>query len=117
MSTEKEPELEKPVESTGAGEGGSGTQGVGNPVAVEGRGNTGRTIPNTLNEQMAMHQVQSNPLEGATKVPLEMTDPRWPASEGWVKMQSVVQNADGTKTIIHFLYNEITGAFDDFKFK
>lgn len=117
LSTEKEPELEKPVESTGAGEGGAGTQGVGNPVAVEGRGNTGRTIPNTLNEQMAMHQVQSNPLEGATQVPLEMTDPRWPASEGWVKMQSVVQNADGTKTIIHFLYNVITGAFDDFKFK
>lgn len=64
-----------------------------------------------------MHQVQSNPLEGAIKVPLEMTDPRWPASEGWVKMQSVVQNADGTKTTIHYVYNEITGAFDDFKFK
>ena len=98
-------------------EGGTGAQGVGNPVAVEGRGNTGRTVPNTLNEQIAMNQVQSNPLEGATKVPLEMTDPRWPASEGWVKMQSVVQNADGTKTTIHYVYNEITGAFDDFKFK
>ncbi len=98
-------------------EGGSGAQGVGNPVAVEGRGNTGRTVPNTLNEKMSMNQVQSNPLEGATKVPLEMTDPRWPASEGWVKMQSVVQNADGTKTTIHYVYNETTGAFDDFKFK
>lgn len=66
---------------------------------------------------MAMNQVQSNPLEGATKVPLEMTDPRWPASEGWVKMQSVIQNADGIKTTIHYVYNEITGVFDDFKFK
>lgn len=56
-------------------------------ATVGGRGNTGRTIPNTLNEQMAMHQVQSNPLEGATKVPLEI------------------------------VYNVITGAFDDFKFK
>lgn len=102
---------------SGAVEGGSGAQGIGKPVAVEGRGNTGRTVPNTLNEQMAMNQVQSNPLESATKVPLEMTDPRWPASEGWVKMQSVVQNADGTKTTIHYVYNEITGAFDDFKFK
>lgn len=101
----------------GGYKGGSGTRGVGNPVTVEGRGNTGRTIPNTLNEQMAMHQVQSNPLEGATKVPLTMTDPRWPESEGWVKMQSVVQYADGTKTTIHFVYNETTGAFDDFKFK
>lgn len=32
-------------------------------------------------------------------------------------MQSVVQNTDGTKTTIHFVYNELTGAFDDFKFK
>ena len=97
--------------------GGSTTQGVGNPVKVEGRGNTGRTTPNTLSEQMAMHQVQSNPLENSTKVPLEMTDSRWSASEGWVKMQSVVQNADKTKTTIHYVYNEITGTFDDFKFK
>ena len=37
--------------------------GVGNPVKIEGRGSTGRTISNTLNEQMAMHQVQSNPLD------------------------------------------------------
>lgn len=102
---------------TVSSKGGTGTQGVGNPVPIEGRGNTGRTVPNSLNEQMAMNQVQSNPLEGATKVPLEMTDPRWLASEGWVKMQSVVQNADGTKTTIHYVYNEITGAFDDFKFK
>ena len=32
-------------------------------------------------------------------------------------MSRVVQNADGTKTIIHFLYNVMNGAFDDFKFK
>ena len=98
-------------------DGGTGTQGVGNPVEVAGRGSTGRTIPNTLNEQMAMQQVMSNPLEGATKLPFEMSDPRWPASEGWVKMQVVIKNADKTQTTIHYVYNEITGAFDDFKFK
>ncbi len=92
-------------------------QGVGNPVKVSGLGSTGRTIPKNLNEQMAMHQVQSNPLENATKLKLQMNDPRWPASDGWVKMQSIVRHADETKTIIHFLYNQITGAFDDFKFK
>ena len=96
---------------------GTGTQGVGNPVKVEGRGSTARTIPNTLNEQMAMNQVQSNPLKNATKLPFEMKDSRWPALEGWVKMQSVVKHMDGSKTVIHFVYNEITGAFDDFKFK
>lgn len=91
-------------------------KGVGNPVGTVGKGSTGRTTPKTLEEQMAMHQVQSNPLKGATKVPLDMNDSRWPASEGWVKMQSVIQNADGTKTTIHFVYNENLGLFDDFKF-
>ncbi len=43
----------------------SGSNGVCNPVDVVGKGSTGRTVPNTLNEQMAMHQVMSNPLEGA----------------------------------------------------
>ena len=97
---------------------GSETHGVENPVEVVGRGSTGRTIPNTLEEQMAMHQVMSNPLDGAVdlsqlaKNPVIMTDPRWPASEGWVKMSN---NANGME--IHFVYNKITGAFDDFKFK
>ena len=91
--------------------------GVGNPVEVEGRGNTGRTVPNSLDEQMAMHQVQSNPLDGAmdmsqARKPVIMTDPRWPASEGWIKMSN---NVNGIE--IHFVYNKETGAFDDFKFK
>ena len=64
-----------------------------------------------------MHQVQSDPLQGATKVPIKMTDPRWPEAEGWSKMQSIVTHSDGSKTTVHFLYNDITGAFDDFKFK
>ena len=75
-------------------EGGSGSTGVGNPVPVEGKGNTGRVSPNNLNEQMAMHQVQSNPLEGASKLPFNMNDSRWPSSEGWVKMQNVVRLND-----------------------
>lgn len=66
---------------------------------------------------MAMHQVQSNPLEGAVdmskiKKPIIMNDSRWMASDGWVKMSN---NVDGIE--IHFVYNVITGAFDDFKFK
>ena len=97
---------------------GSKAQGVGNPVKVAGKGNTGRTIPNTLNEQMAMHQVMSNPLDNAidmsqlNKRPIIMTDPRWSASDGWIKMSN---NVNGIE--IHFVHNKITGAFDDFKFK
>ena len=101
-----------------AGKSGSFSKGVGNPVEVVGRGSTGRTVPNTLNEQMAMHQVMSNPLEGAVDMsqlknhPVIMSDSRWLASEGWVKMSN---NVNGVE--IHFVYNKITGAFDDFKFK
>lgn len=47
--------------------GSSSNTGVGNPVKIEGRGSTGRTIPSNAEEQMAMHQVQSNPLEGASE--------------------------------------------------
>ena len=99
-------------------ESGSFSKGVGNPVEVVGRGSTGRTVPNTLNEQMAMHQVMSNPLGGAVDMsqlknhPVIMSDSRWLASEGWVKMSN---NVNGVE--IHFVYNKITGAFDDFKFK
>lgn len=89
---------------------------MGNSVEVAGYGNTGRNLPNNLTEQMAMYQVQSNPLENATQLPFKLGDTRWLDSEGWVKMQSVVENSNG-KTTVHYVYNTITGAFDDFKFK
>ncbi|WP_252216387.1 hypothetical protein [Clostridium sp. VAP41] len=43
---------------SGSDEGAGKSGGVGNPVEVEGLGSTGRTIPNNLNEQMAMEQVK-----------------------------------------------------------
>ena len=88
----------------------------GNLVKVEGRGSTGRTIPNNLGEQMAMHQVRSDPLEGATELPIKLNDTRWKSSDGWGKMQSVVETVDGNKITIHYVYNKVTGTFDDFKF-
>jgi RHS repeat-associated protein len=74
-----------------------------------GRGSTGRTTPNNLNEKLAMAEVMSNPQ--GIDLPVPMTDPRWPASEGWIKR---AQNVNGIE--IHYLYNQKTGAFDDFKF-
>jgi hypothetical protein len=74
-------------------------------------------LPNNLNEQMAMEQVKSNPLLNAEELPFKMGDTRWPSSDGWVKMQSVVTDSSGNKVNIHYVYNKITGAFDDFKFK
>jgi len=82
-----------------------------------GRGSTGRTTPNNLNEQLAMKEVLSNPLDGATVVPTKnMNDPRWLGSEGWVKMQRIIKTSN-EKISIHFNYNTKTGKFDDFKFK
>ncbi|WPC42727.1 hypothetical protein [Clostridium sp. JS66] len=66
---------------------------------------------------MAIEQVKSNPLENAKELPFKMGDKRWPQEEGWVKMQSIVKNSDGSQTVVHFDYNKVTGAFDDFKFK
>lgn len=45
-----------------------------------------------------------------------MTDSRWLAEDGWVKMQNIVETSQG-KINIHFNYNSITNEFDDFKFK
>ena len=82
-----------------------------------GRGSTGRTTPNNLDEQLAMKEVLSNPLDGTTAVPTKnMNDPRWLGSEGWVKMQKINKTSNG-KINIHFNYNTKTGKFDDFKFK
>ncbi|WP_228471244.1 hypothetical protein [Listeria welshimeri] len=105
--------LEKIKKASGV----DGPKGVGNPVKIEGRGSTGRTKPNNLNEQMAMHQLQSNQMKGAKELPIKMTDKRWPSEDGWAKMQNVVTLEDGTKVNVHFVYNKITGQFDDFKFK
>ena len=77
----------------------------------------GRVVPNNLNEQIAMKQIQLNPLVGAEKLPINIRDNRWNASEGWVKMQNIVTLSDGTKINIHFVYNEMLNLVDDFKFK
>jgi filamentous hemagglutinin len=63
-----------------------------------------------LKEKLAMEQAISDPTAG-TRLPITMSDARWPASEGWVKMG---QNIRGVE--IHYVLNSGTGAVDDFKF-
>lgn len=41
-----------------------------------------------------------------------MSDPPWPAADGWVKMQQIESGVN-----VHYVRNTITGAVDDFKFK
>ena len=93
---------------------GSVLKGSGIPVVVNkplGLGSTGRSTPSSLNEQLAMEQAIANPGAGRP-LPVPMTDPRWPAADGWVK---TAQNINGIE--IHYVRNSITGAIDDFKFK
>ena len=44
-----------------------------------------------------------------------MNDPRWPASDGWVKMQKIITSNDGVRYNVHYVWNTITGAVDDLK--
>ncbi|MBD1587627.1 hypothetical protein HAQ06_13270 [Pseudomonas sp. C2L12B] len=85
-----------------------GAKGVNTPLGL---GSTCRTAPANLSEQLAMEQAISNPAAGR-QLPVPMTDPRWPAADGWVKS---AQNINGIE--IHYVRNSITGAIDDFKFK
>ncbi|MFP1770929.1 VENN motif pre-toxin domain-containing protein, partial [Lonsdalea quercina] len=76
-----------------------------------GRGSTGRTEANSLQEKLAIEQALSNP-EVGRQLPIPMTDKRWPREDGWVKM---AQNINGVE--IHYVRNTKTGQVDDFKFK
>lgn len=75
-----------------------------------GLGSTGRTVPGNLTEQLAMTEVRSAPA-GAQLQRVTMSDSRWMASDGWVKMQQIVNGVN-----IHYVRNTVTGAVDDFKF-
>ncbi|WP_018800572.1 polymorphic toxin-type HINT domain-containing protein [Salinispora arenicola] len=88
------------------------SNGVATDLQPLGRGSTGRTTPNSLNEQIAMRSAMSNPT-GGNIVPLKkgMTDPRWMGSDGWVKM---AQRVNGIE--VHYVRNTITGQVDDYKF-
>jgi|GEM_PF-587491 len=89
-------------------------------VKILNRGNTGRIVPNNIKEQMAMRYVKADPLTEATVLTeLKLSDKRWPASEGWTKMQRVFRTTGEKNTVItiHFNYNKLTNEFDDFKFK
>ncbi|MDR1000693.1 MAG: hypothetical protein LBL96_07845 [Clostridiales bacterium] len=81
-------------------------------ITIAGKGSSGRVEAQSLKEEIAMKQVISNPLKGAKPLDIIMTDIRWLAKDGWIKMS---QNVNGVE--IHFLYNTITKVFDDFKFK
>ncbi|MDT2239352.1 hypothetical protein P7H22_01580 [Paenibacillus larvae] len=57
---------------------------------VAGRGQSkGGHQPTNLKERLAMEEAMSNPAAGKT-LEGKNTDPRWPASEGWVKKRKML---------------------------
>ena len=87
-------------------------------ISIAGKGHShGRIEANNLNDQLAMKEVLSNPLKDAKQLTnITMNDPRWLAEDGWVKMEWRKRLSDGSEIVIHYVFNTITGLFDDFKF-
>lgn len=79
-----------------------------------------RWLPTTPNEKIAEMEVKANP-EGGKKLPFAMKDPRWPAADGWQKMQRTLPtdvrseglSSDGIT--VHYNYNPATGDVQDVK--
>jgi len=93
-------------------EGVEGLEALVRRYGILGRGSTGRAIPETLEEYYALESVMADPSLGEVIEDIVMSDPRWPASEGWVKCRVKVGDS-----FIHYVYNTVTKAIDDFKFK
>jgi hypothetical protein len=95
------------------------TNGCGAGPAPLGRGSTadpakGTTLPRNLREQLAVEEAMSRPQAGSHLDEILMTDARWHHTEGWIKMQQIVQPGGG-EINVHYVWNRITGAVDDFK--
>ena len=81
-----------------------------------GLGSTGRSVPSDLQEQAAMLVTRADPQAGTPLSRITMSDPRWPASDGWQKWQTTTTLSDGRRITIHYNRNIKTGQVDDFKF-
>ena len=78
------------------------------------KGSTAQIQPRNLREQLALEQVKSMPENGKILTKMIMKDPRWPATQGWVKMQQQVPTSVGIVNV-HYVWNSILNIFDDFK--
>jgi hypothetical protein len=79
------------------------------------RGSTGRTEPKNKAESEAMARVMIE-RDGKVLHNVVMNDSRWPAHEGWKKMEQKVNTKSGVITI-HYVLNIFDQQVDDFKFK
>ena len=85
-------------------------------MANRGHSYNARVKPNNLNEKLALEQAMSDPLAG-NQIPIKLNDPRWLASEGWIKMEQTFIFSNETQVSIHYVINKTLQLMDDFKFK
>ncbi len=85
-------------------------------MANKGHSRGARTEPNNLKEYYAMQETIFNPLDGTILTDVQMTDLRWPSTEGWVKMQRTYKFFGDKKCTIHYVLNKSLKLMDDFKF-
>ena len=78
------------------------------------KGSTAQIVPSNLREQLALEQVKSMPGNGKILTNITMSDPRWPATQGWVKMQQIILTSGGNVNV-HYVWNTVINIFDDFK--
>ncbi len=88
----------------------------GKPVISNSYPSTGRTIPKSLKEKLAMEEAKSNPFDGYQINKIKMADEWFSASNGWVKMQKIFHTFQGDINI-HYNYNFKLNIYADFKFK
>lgn len=110
----------------GGGGDGSGNGGDGGRIAANDNrpqlAAKGSTInaaqqsyaPRDLVEKLAVEEVMSRPGAGVRLRNVTMNDSRWPAKDGWEKMQQVVDRG-GRKIVVHYVRNRRTLKVDDFK--
>jgi RHS repeat-associated protein len=90
------------------------------PIVPLGRGSTAngdqRWLPRSLREELAVEQAMQNPAAGRPASGKPLGDPRWPAADGWVKLQQTVDPGGLEEPIsVHYNFNTVTGEVDDFK--
>jgi Pretoxin HINT domain len=81
------------------------------PVQNPSRGSTARRDHVDWEEEL-LQEVRDNPGVGQRLGKVPQTDPRWPAEQGWEKMEQRIDDVD-----IHYQYQRTTGAVDDLKVK
>ncbi len=70
-------------------------------------------LPGTLAERLAVQEAASSPAS-ARQIFDHIDDPTW-SEAGWAKYQWIHTTLGDDKINVHFLYNELTHEFDDFK--